>query len=155
MTTEAPAMRRSASLPVHLWRLSCRLYAVRLVALARALKFTNLLLFRAILPYEAELGMGVRLGHYGLATVIHPNVTIGDGVLIWHGATLAVRGLVGSESRITIGRNAEIGAHAILITPENGSLHIGESARVGAGAIVTKDVPAGAVVVGRNELIVE
>jgi acetyltransferase-like isoleucine patch superfamily enzyme len=44
----------------------------------------------------------------------------------------------------TIRRGARIGGGAVLCP----GIEIGEEAFVGAGAVVTKDVPAGAVVVG-------
>lgn len=45
---------------------------------------------------------------------------------------------------VTVGRGASIGARAVCIAP----LRIGEWATVAAGAVVTKDVPAYAVVAG-------
>ena len=62
--------------------------------------------------------------------------------------TLAVRAQPGSEHRIVIGDDVMIGAGATVITPRLGSLHIGTGAKVGAGAVVTGDVPANATVVG-------
>ena len=41
-----------------------------------------------------------------------------------------------------------IGANAVLIAPRGGTLRIGRGARVGAGTVVTQDVPAGATIVG-------
>ena len=49
----------------------------------------NFLVYKAILPCEAVVGAGLTLDHYGLGIVIHPNVTIGDRVRIYHGVTLA------------------------------------------------------------------
>ncbi len=46
--------------------------------------------------------------------------------------------------RTTVKRRASIGTGAVLL----GGITVGESALVGAGAVVTRDVPAGAVVVG-------
>lgn len=67
---------------------------------------------------------------------------------LWHNVTLAGRAPAGSPHRIVIEDGVMIGANAVVITPRNRSLHIGAGARVGAGAVVTRDVPAGATVVG-------
>jgi acetyltransferase-like isoleucine patch superfamily enzyme len=45
---------------------------------------------------------------------------------------------------VTIGRDARIGANVTILP----GIRVGERALVGAGAVVTRDVPAGAVVVG-------
>lgn len=78
----------------------------------------------------------------GPFTIINTNATvdhecrIGRGVHIMPGATLA--GCVIVEDFATVGSNA-------TILPR---LRIGSGAVVGAGAVVTKDVPAGAIVTG-------
>ena len=48
------------------------------------------------------------------------------------------------EKEVIIGNNVWIGSHAVILP----GIKIGDNAIVGAGAVVTKDVPAGAVVVG-------
>lgn len=116
--------------------------------LARALKAVNFLVFHCVLPPEAIIGARTRLGHFGLGVVIHPNVVLGDDVLIWHSVTLAVSDSPGTSTRLFVGNNVEIGAGTVVITPIRGSLTIGAGARVGANSVVTRDVTAGAVVVG-------
>ena len=43
-----------------------------------------------------------------------------------------------------IGDDVELGANVVMVGP----LHIGDGARIGAGAVVVKDVPPGGVAVG-------
>ena len=71
----------------------------------------------------------------GKAVMGH-NLVLGDNVVI---SSLA---FVGGD--VTVGRNTYIAPHSCI---RNG-LHIGENAIVGMGAVVTKDVPDNAVVVG-------
>jgi serine acetyltransferase len=96
----------------------------------------------------ATVGPDVTIGHHGIGVVVHDNVVLGARVHLWHNVTLAVRAKPGSEHRIVVGDDVMIGAGATVITPRLGSLHIGAGARIGAGAVVTSDVPPGATAVG-------
>lgn len=134
--------------PEFLWWLSCRAYRRRLVWAARLLKLANYLLFRAILPYQAEIERDIALEHYGLGVVIHPNVTLGHGVRIYHHVTLGSETWIGSPHRIRVGDGAMIGAGAVLLCKRERDLAIGAGAVVGANAVVTRDVAPGQTVVG-------
>ena len=134
--------------PIALWRLSCALHRRRIPIVPRLLKTVIFLVYHAILPCEAEIGHSLSLEHYGLGIVVHPNVTIGNNVRIYHAVTLAAETWVGSPHRIFIGDNVTIGAGAIVLARPNQSLTIGDGASVGAGSVVTRDVPAGQTVVG-------
>jgi serine acetyltransferase len=48
---------------------------------------------------------------------------------------------------VVIEDDVQIGTHAVIITSPDRVLRIGRAARIGAGAIVTHDVPAGATIV--------
>lgn len=134
--------------PVTFWWWSCQAYKRRLLPLAKLCKTVNFVLFKAILPFQAEIHRDVSLEHYGLGIVIHPNVSIGHRVKIYHHVTVAAETWIGSEHKVTIGDDVIIGAGAIIIARTNTSLSIGDGARVGAGAVVTRDVPPGVTVVG-------
>ena len=116
--------------------------------LPRLLKLVIFALFHAVLPPEARIQPDVRLEHYGLGIVVHPNTTIGRGVKIWHNVTLAAETTIGSPSRLTVEDGVMIGASAQIIARVNEPLVLGRGASVGAGAVVTRSVPPGAVVVG-------
>lgn len=53
----------------------------------------------------------------------------------------------GPRPRLIVEDGVTIGTSALIIAPRGGSLRIGRGARIGAGAIVTSDVPARATVV--------
>jgi len=131
-----------------LWALSRWLYARKLRRTARLVKGLNFLLYKAILPPEANVGRGVRLEHCGLCVVIHPNTTLGHGVVIYHGVTIAAETWIGSPSRVEIGEGVVLGAGAKVVAREDRGLRIGAGAKVGANAVVTSDVAEGQVVVG-------
>lgn len=140
-------------LPSRIWFWSSRLWHARgsrpKVALfrgvARILKGVNLLMFRCILPPEAELARPVTFVHYALGVVIHPNTTFQGECRIFHNVTISAATKPGSPYRVTIGAGCMLGAGCILIPKRDTGMTIGDGAAVAAGAIVTKDVPAGLV----------
>jgi serine O-acetyltransferase len=82
-----------------------------------------------------------------MGIVIHRGTRIGEDVIIGHQVTLGGRDL--SNAAPDIGDGAYIGAGAKIL----GGVRVGRGATVGANAVVTKDVPAGAVVVGANRIL--
>ena len=141
--------------PANLWWWSCRAHQHRLTPVARVLKLLNFVLFKAILPYQAIIERDIQLDHYGMGVVVHPNTTIGHRVRIYHAVTLAAETWVGSEHRLIIGDDVVIGAGAIVVARTNQSLTIGCGARIGAGTVVTGDVPCGRTVVGARTRLLE
>lgn len=115
---------------------------------AKIVKAVNFYLHGTLLPFQAQVGEGVCIEHHGLGVVMHPNTTIGDRVKIWHQVTLAAETQPGSEHRIYVEDDVVLGAGSSIIGRGDRDLVIGRGARVGAGAVVTTCVPAGAVVVG-------
>jgi serine O-acetyltransferase len=134
--------------PSDLWWLSCRAHVRRIPVLPRLLKFVNFMVYRAILPPEAVLKERVHLRHYGLGIVIHPNTEFGRNVALYHQVTIAAETWIGSPYRVRIGNNVLVGAGAKIVPPPDTGLVIGDNARIGANAVVTKDVPAGVTVAG-------
>jgi serine O-acetyltransferase len=123
-----------------LWVISSKLHHAGHPRLARVLKNFNSMLYHNSLPPEVTLSPDVRLGHHGVGTVLHPKVTIGKHVKIFQNVTMAVRP-PNAPQRIVIEDGVVIGANAVIMTPRNRSVRIGQGARVGAGAVVTHDVP--------------
>ena len=114
---------------------------------ARWVKKLNSALYHNSLAAGTQFSPDVRFGHHGFGTMVHSNVVIGRRVRIWHNVTLAVRASTGSPHQIVIEDEVHIGANAVIITPYEQSIVIGRGARIGAGVVVTEDVPAGATVV--------
>jgi serine O-acetyltransferase len=141
-------MTRALPSPARLWWWSTRLHARGVPVLPRALKLMNFVVFHAVLPPEARIQPDIRLEHFGLGIVIHPNTTIGRGVQIWHNVTLAAETKVGSAVRLEVEDDVMIGAGAQVIARPNQALTLGRGASIGAGAVVTRDVDPGTVVVG-------
>ena len=68
--------------------------------------------------------------------VLHPDVVIGANCLIFQQVTIT--------SGVKIGFHVDIGAGAKIIGP----LSIGDNVRIGANAVVTKDIPSDCTVCG-------
>ena len=114
-----------------------------------------------IIGRGAYIGTGVRLGDnckvQNYALVYEPaqladGVFIGPAVVLTNDTYPRAINPDGTQKRahdwepvgVTIGRGAAIGARAVCVAP----VTIGEWATVAAGAVVTKDVPAHALVAG-------
>ncbi|EMI21901.1 serine O-acetyltransferase [Rhodopirellula maiorica SM1] len=108
----------------------------------------NFFVHRALLPAEATVGNNILLEHYALGIVMHPNVTFGDDCRIYHHVTIAGEMPVGAPERVVIGDRVTIGVNAVIMPRPYRGLSIGDDAVIGAGAVVTGDVPPRAVVVG-------
>jgi len=80
--------------------------------------------------------------------VIGSNVKIGNNVIIGHQVTLGGKDLE-IENMPEIEHGVYIGAGAKIL----GKTRVGVGATVGANAVITKDIPAGAVVVGANQIL--
>ena len=91
---------------------------------------------------EVKIGKNLFIDH-GTGVVMGQTAEIGDDCTIFHGVTLGGK-VSGDKRHPTIGHRVMIGANAQLIGP----ITIGDDAKIGAGAVVVKDVPAGATVVG-------
>lgn len=131
-----------------MWYLSITLYRRGHVRSSRLLKALVYLFNQAVLPPEAIVGSGLVFGHFGGGVTVHPNVVMGRDVMVWHRVTLAVSGSPGSAARLVIGDKVTIGSGAAVVTPFERDLHVGAGAVIGANAVVTKDVPPNAVMVG-------
>jgi serine O-acetyltransferase len=133
--------------PERLWRLSAALRRRGHRRLALMVKKLNSVIYHNSLAPGVIFSPDIRFGHHGFGTVIHSNVTIGKRVKIWHNVTIAVRASTSSPQRIVIEDDVSIGANSVVIAPAGRSVRIGRGARIGAGSVVSHDVPAGSTVI--------
>ena len=134
--------------PEWLWAASRKLHVSGYRRIGRLVKIINFLVHRALLPAEAVVGKNITLEHYALGIVIHPNVTLGSDCRIYHHVTIAGEMPLDSTERVVIGDRVTIGVNAVILPRGYQGLTIGNDAIIGAGAVVTHDVPARAVMVG-------
>jgi serine O-acetyltransferase len=91
----------------------------------------------------ATLGPGLFIDH-ATGVVIGETAEVGEDVTLYHGVTLGGSGADTGKRHPTVGDRVTIGAGAKVL----GAIKVGEDSRIGANAVVVKDVPSSAVVVG-------
>ena len=99
---------------------------------------------------KAKIGKNLFIDH-GMGVVIGETSDIGDNVTIYHMATLGgISPSINSDKQREIKRhptlkdNVVIGSGAQVLGP----ITVGKNAKIGANAVVTKDVPENGVMVG-------
>ena len=99
---------------------------------------------------NAKIGKNLFIDH-GMGVVIGETSDIGDNVTIYHMATLGgISPSINSDDQRNIKRhptlkeNVVVGSGAQILGP----VVVGKNAKIGANAVVTKDVPENAVMVG-------
>ena len=103
-----------------------------------------------------EIHPGARIGKnlfidHGMGVVIGETSKIGDNVTIYHMATLGgIAPSINSNDQRNIKRHPTIGDEAVIGSGAQvlGPITVGRCAKIGANAVVTKDVPEKAVMVG-------
>ena len=117
---------------------------------ARIISQTSRFLTGIEIHPKAKIGKNLFIDH-GIGVVIGETSEIGDNVTIYHNVTLG--GIAPSidsndqrdmKRHPTLKDNVVIGSGAQVLGP----ITVGENAKIGANAVVTKDVPANAVMVG-------
>lgn len=99
----------------------------------------------------AKIGERVFFDH-AMGVVVGETAEIGDGCTIYQGVTLGGTSLYkGTKRHPTLGKDVVVGAGAKVL----GGFTVGDGAKVGSNAVVTKPVPAGATAVGNPARIIE
>ncbi|MCL7026757.1 hypothetical protein MKW94_021424 [Papaver nudicaule] len=91
----------------------------------------------------AKIGHGILLDH-ATGVVIGETAVVGNNVSILHNVTLGGTGNVCGDRHPKVGDGVLIGACTSIL----GNVKIGEGAKIGAGSVVIKDVPARTTAVG-------
>ena len=98
----------------------------------------------------AKIGKNLFIDH-GMGVVIGETSEIGDNVTIYHMATLGgIAPSINSNNQRQVKRHPTLGDCVVVGSGAQilGPVMIGANAKVGANAVVTKDVPENAVMVG-------
>ena len=130
-----------------IYRLSNWLWKKEVKLLARWISALGRWLTGIEIHPGATIGKNFFIDH-GMGVVIGETAKIGDDVTMYHGVTLGGVSPQNSEKgscrHPQIGNNVIIGSGAQLL----GAITVADGARIGSNAVVVKDVPADAIMVG-------
>jgi serine O-acetyltransferase len=130
-------------------RLAHRLNQTGLPVVPRLISHFNRFVTGIEIHPGARIGEGLFIDH-GMGVVIGETAEIGDNCTLYQGVSLAIyhtrgaRRLRGTKRHPTLGNDVTVGVGAKLL----GAITVGDGAMVAAGAVVTRDVPPHATVMG-------
>ena len=110
---------------------------------ARVLSHVGRMLTGVEIHPGAVIGRRFFVDH-GMGVVIGETAEVGDDVMLYHQVTLGGRSNARGKRHPTVEDGVTFGAGARVLGP----IRIGAGAEIGANAVVVRDVPPGAVVVG-------
>lgn len=120
--------------------------------------------FRLFPPFYTDCGKNITVGKNVFINACSKfqdqgGITIGDGCLIGHSVTIATlnhcfdpnnRASINPKS-VILGRNVWIGSDSTILP----GTRIGDGAIIGAGSVVTKDIPALSIVAGNPAKVIK
>jgi len=123
------------------------LYILKIPLIPRLISQISRLLTQIEIHPGAKIGKRFFIDH-GAGIVIGETSEIGDDVMMYHGVTLGGHGWwtdkKGTKRHPTIGNNVTLGVGCKILGP----IQIGDNSKIGAGAIIIKDVPSNSTIVG-------
>lgn len=128
---------------IWLHRISHKLYLKGWVLLPRMISNLGRFLTGIEIHPGATIGEGLFIDH-GTGIVIGETAELGKNVTLYQGVTLGGTGKEKGKRHPTIGNNVVVASGAKVL----GSFTVGDHAKIGAGSVVLKAVPAYATVVG-------
>jgi serine O-acetyltransferase len=124
-------------------RIAHFLYRHRLYFTARLLSHITRFFTGIEIHPGAKIGSGVFIDH-GMGVVIGETAEVGDNVTLYQGVVLGGTGKEKGKRHPTIGEGVVIASGAKVL----GSFTVGANSRIGAGAVVLREIPPNSTAVG-------
>src|SRR4051794_38208746 len=137
-----PLLNFKGYIALQAWRVANWLWRQGRTDLALLLQSASSEQLQVSIHPSASIGTSVFLDH-ATGIIVGASVSIGDAVTIMQNVTLGRKQADGGRAP-TIGRGVLLSTGATIV----GDLKIGDYAKVGAGSVVTQDVPAGCTAIG-------
>lgn len=137
-------MKKNYGIVMTFYRIERWFYVHNLKFMAKIVFRLIYLIFNCYIPPSVKIGKNVEIAH-GIGIVLNINVEIGDGSIVYQNVT------VGNGGGAKIGKNCILGAGCVLL----GDIVVGDNAKIGANAVVLKNVPANATAVGVPARIID
>lgn len=131
-------------------RIAHALYTCKLFFIARLVADISRTLTGIEIHPGATLGKRLVIDH-GVGCVIGETAVVGDDCVIFHGVTLGGMKFEPVKRHPTVGNNVLIGTGAKILGP----ITIGDGSKIGANAVVIKDLPANSVIVAPQAIILK
>ncbi|OFZ31496.1 MAG: serine O-acetyltransferase [Bdellovibrionales bacterium RIFCSPHIGHO2_01_FULL_40_29] len=132
---------------VFIHRIAHFLYSIRMYFLARLIADISRTITGIEIHPGAKLGKRLVIDH-GVGCVIGETAEVGDDCILFHGVTLGGLKFDPVKRHPTVGNRVLIGAGAKVLGP----ITVHDDARIGANAVVFKDVPARATIVAPQSI---
>ncbi len=132
------------------YRMARPLWRWRLFFLGRLLSQIGRWLTGIEIHPGAQIGRRLFIDH-GMGVVVGETALLGDDVTLYQGVTLGGISLAGGKRHPTLEDGVVVGAGAQVLGP----VTIGAGARIGANAVVLKDVPGDVTMVGIPARVVQ
>ncbi|MGZ3692583.1 MAG: serine O-acetyltransferase [Pseudobdellovibrio sp.] len=123
-------------------RIAHAFYGCKLFFIARFIADVSRTLTGIEIHPGAVIGKRLVIDH-GVGCVIGETAVVGDDCIIFHGVTLGGLKFDPIKRHPTVGNKVLIGTGAKVLGP----ISVGNNSRIGANAVVMKDVPEGATVI--------
>ena len=129
---------------IDLYRIGRWCYIHHLGPVASLIKGITRIIWGGVIPPSATIGRGTFITYHGLGVVIHKDAIIGENCIIRQNVTIAGATKKGITGAPIIGDNVELNAGCVIVGP----IRIGNNVRIGANAVVNKDIPDNCTAVG-------